>query len=134
MESIPQVHLMIIIGTLSTNLSMAIARPEDVVIDVLNRQTIATFCLSILSAALGIAKFLKVGPCRLLPYDKINFGFFLLTLNIICGLIWKAIFLPLINFFGLGGIPTICSVMIWISVSILPQMALVGYLLTQSNK
>ena len=134
MESIPQVHIMIIIGTLSTNLTMGNTQPEDVVIDVLNQQTIATFCLSILSAALGIAKFLKVGPCRLLPYDKINFGFFLLTLNIVCGLIWKAIFLPLIIFLRLGQIRTICSVMIWISVSILPQMALVGYLLTQSDK
>ena len=42
-----------------------------------------TYTLSVFSAAFGITKYLRAGPCRLIPYDEINFGLsFLLILNI----------------------------------------------------
>ena len=125
LEAIPQVHLLIVI-----KLGDFIENNE--IVEVWNLQTTITFCLSVLTAALGITKFLKVGPCRLLPYDKINLGFFLLTLNIACCLIWKGIFLGFV-LTRTDVMSDTYSVMLWISVSILPQMTLVSYLLSHIN-
>ena len=74
-----------------------------------------------MTLALGITKFLKVGPCRLIPHNKINLGFFLLTLNIATCLIWKGI-----TTYMAFDHPDIYDVMLWISVTILPRMAFVS--------
>merc|ERR1719400_1158261 len=72
LESVPQVHiiLMVTIGAYGRTVD-----PEAPL-------AIATFSLSVFSAAFGITKFFSVGPCRLIPYDKINLGFFLMMLNV----------------------------------------------------
>lgn len=101
---------------------------DNDIVDFGNLQTLVTFCLSVLSASLGIVKFLKVGPCRLLSYNKIDLGFFLLTLNIATCIIWKGFIL---QWMELGD--DIFGVMLWISVSILPQMAFVGSIFSYIN-
>ena len=96
---------------------------ENEIVDFRNLQSLVTFCLSVFSATLGIAKFLKVGPCRLLSYNKIDLGFFLLILNIATCIIWKGFNL----YFAINGVLNdVFRVMLWISLSMLPQMAFVS--------
>ena len=67
---------------------------------------IATFTTSVLTATLGIAKFLKTGPFRLVP-DQGPLGghrtlaFLMLMLNIMSNIVSKGIMLPALGF----GIP-----------------------------
>ena len=87
-----------------------------------------TYTLSVISAALGITKYLKAGPCRLISYDKINFGqSFLLILNIGSHIIGKGI--------SLAGSLTMSqyfhgylslAVTTWICLSLLPQIIFVS--------
>ena len=51
---------------------------------------IATFFTSIISAAFGMTKLLKVGPCSIVPRNKYGLGFFLSFLSILFGLLGKA--------------------------------------------
>ena len=95
------------------------------VVNLYDIQTLVTFCLSVFSATLGIVKFLKVGPCRLLSYNKIDLGFFLLTLNIATCIIWKGF--NLVNVIDLSDWDDhVFGIMLWMSVSMLPQMAFVS--------
>ena len=93
------------------------------VVNLYDIQTLVTFCLSVFSATLGIVKFLKVGPCRLLSYNRIDLGFFLLTLNIATCITWKGFNLYIAIS---GDLNDGFGVMLWISVSMLPQMAFVS--------
>ena len=91
-------------------------------IDYLNVQTLLTFSLSVFSAAFGMTKFMSVGPCRLIPYDKINVGFFLvLSCNATC-LVGKGCLLAL----SLNG-PDIYAVKVgyWVTLSLLPSLMFV---------
>merc|ERR1711971_1514054 len=85
LESVPQVHiiLMVVFGAKGSNTTVDPQAPL----------AIATFTLSVFSAAFGITKFFSVGPCRLIPYDKINLGFFLLMLNVASCLVGKGFIL-----------------------------------------
>ena len=87
-----------------------------------------TYTLSVFSAAFGITKFLKAGPCRLIPYDKINFGLsFLLILNIGSHIIGKGISLAGSLTFSqyFHGYISL-AVTTWICLSLLPQMIFVS--------
>ena len=117
LESVPQVHiiLMVTIGTFAKTVD-----PEAPL-------AIATFTSSVFSAALGITKFFSVGPCRLIPYDKINLGFFLLMVNIACCLVGKGVLLSLtVNHRGVRRSFKTIAVGVWISSCILPQMVFVS--------
>ena len=56
LEAVPQIHILLILWVLNDKITL---RPDPGLF-------IATFT-SVISAALGIAKFLKIGPCRLVP-------------------------------------------------------------------
>ena len=113
LESVPQVHiiLMIVFGTGYSNR----------IVDHLDPQAIATFSLSVFAAAFGITKFFSVGPCRLIPYDKINLGFFLMMLNVASCLVGKGFLLAVSSTSGFA-----YSIGIWISLSIVPQVLFVS--------
>ena len=114
LESVPQVHiiLMVVFGS-----SFATVDPWD-------PQAIATFALSVFSAAFGITKFFSVGPCRLIPYDKINLGFFLMMLNVASCLVGKGFLLALLSLFGRTGFAY--AIGTWVSLSIVPQVVFVS--------
>jgi hypothetical protein len=80
---VPQVNiiLMIIFGS-----NFATVNPTD-------PQSIATFTLSLFSAAFGISKNFSMRPVRLIPYDKINLGFFLMMVNVAFCLVGKGVLL-----------------------------------------
>ena len=63
------------------------------VIDIGNTFFLATFCTSIFSAAFGMTKLLKVGPCSIMPRNKYGLGFFLSFLSILFGLVGKGFLL-----------------------------------------
>ena len=100
-------------------------------IDFFNVQTILTFSLSVFSAAFGITKFMSVGPCRLIPYDKINVGFLLVLLSNASCLVGKGFLLATsINGKGPPG-PNSTSeyamkVGYWVSLSLLPSLMFVS--------
>ena len=94
---------------------------------------IATFATSVLTATLGIAKFLKIGPCRLVP-DQGPLGghgtlaFFMLMLNIASTIVSKGIMLP-----AIGGTDeslsnnTTMLIGLWIATCYLPQFISVSF-------
>ena len=63
------------------------------VIDIGNAFFLATFCTSIFSAAFGMTKLLKVGPCSIVPGNKYGLGFFLSFLSVLFGLAGKGFLL-----------------------------------------
>ena len=91
-------------------------------VDPYDPQAIATFALSVFSAAFGITKFFSIGPCRLIPFDKMNLGFFLMILNVACCLVGKGSLL-VIEPSDLGFAGTIGA---WVSLSIAPQVVFVS--------
>ena len=116
LESVPQVHiiLMVTIGAIGKTVD-----PEAPL-------AIATFSLSVFSAAFGITKFFSVGPCRLIPYDKINLGFFLMMLNVASCLVGKG-FLLAIALAGPGGVTNYAyRTGVWVSLSLVPQIIFVS--------
>ena len=94
---------------------------------------LATFITSVLSASLGIAKFLKLGPCRLIPNEGIlggygSLSFLLLLLNVACTMVAKGLILVfscfalLPNYNMFKGV----SYLLWIALFLLPQLIYVS--------
>ena len=61
----------------------------DTTVDPFHWKTLLTFSLSVLSAAFGMSRFFNVGPCRLVPYGKMNVGFIFLVISIATCLVGK---------------------------------------------
>jgi len=61
----------------------------DKTVDPFHWKTLLTFSLSVLSAAFGMSRFFNVGPCRLVPYGKMNVGFIFLVISIATCLVGK---------------------------------------------
>ena len=116
LESVPQVHiiLMVTIGAFGKT------------VDPWAPQAIATFALSVFSAAFGITKFFSVGPCRLIPYDKINLGFFLTMLNVAICLVVKGFLLAAFGANAPRSHGFAYAIGTWISLSIVPQVLFVS--------
>ena len=116
MESLPQIHLILVI-----------VFTDEIEVDRSHWRTWLPFAVSVVSAAYGMTKFFSIGPCRLLPYDRMGFGFFLVIINIIAYLIGKTwILASAITVFERKlGYAYIIAV--WISVSLLPQTIFVSY-------
>ena len=49
--------------------------------------------LSLLTSSFGVAKFLQLGPCQLIPQNKMGIGMLMITITNFCGLLWKFIFI-----------------------------------------
>ena len=90
------------------------------------------FSISVLSGSLGLSKLLKVGPCRLVPYDEMSFGFLVLVIINASCIIAKGLILSLVlvsvsdgqvdglnyEFYDL--------IILWIVICILPHVFLVS--------
>ena len=88
-----------------------------------------TFGTSVLSGALGIAKFMKVGPFRLVPIEKFCGGFLLLVGNIAISIVLKAASIAFIflSFFLHGSrLQLINVILFWILFNFAPQLLLVS--------
>ena len=101
----------------------------------INLQTILTFSLSVISAANGITKFMSVGPCRLIPYDKVNVGFLLVLLSNGACLAGKGFLLGTTWSWVTAGRSTTPEdqaaedarkVGVWVSLSLLPSLMFVS--------
>ena len=94
---------------------------------VINWQTVLTFSLSVFSAAFGMTKFMSVGPCRLIPYDKINVGFFLVLLCNASCLVGKG-FLLAVSLTGPGSTVGKYGITVgyWVCLSLLPSLMFVS--------
>ena len=119
LESVPQVHiiLMIVFGATGSNRT----------VDKYDPQAIATFSLSVFAAAFGITKFFSVGPCRMIPYDKMNLGFFLMMLNVASCLVGKGLLLAIVTNAPDHLAPDFAyAIGTWVSLSIVPQVVFVS--------
>ena len=114
LESVPQVHIIL----------MVVFGSSYATVDPYNPQVIATFALSVFSAAFGITKFFSVGPCRLIPYDKINLGFFLMMLNVASCLVGKGLLLAVAALNSPRSFAY--AIVFWVSLSIVPQVVFVS--------
>ena len=86
-----------------------------------------TFSISVFSGSFGMAKFLKLGPCQIVPSQDMHCGFFFVMMSMATALVSKGCALAF-SLFQMGTdfftYPTIC--LIWISSCILPQFILVS--------
>ena len=134
-EAVPQIHILLILSILNEWVTYSL--DKDLFF--------ATFATSVLTATLGIAKFLKTGPCRLVP-DHGQLGghgtlaFLMLMLNIASTIVSKGIILPALGlgipklkgelFFGGKPLSKSPSMVIgvWIAICYLPQLVYVSFL------
>ena len=79
-----------------------------------------------------MAKFLRAGPCRLVPYGKSKLGFFLLILNIASTLVGKTFMLMFVDE-DYDDSDFIELLVKWPLMSMVPQMLFVSYLLCPSK-
>lgn len=128
MEAIPQIHIL---------LTMFMLNP--VITHDMNPQIFkVTFASSVFTATLGIAKFLKTGPCRLVPDQgpmggHATLAFLFLMVNIASTILTKGFMLPAI---GIAGKPLFDTekdrfalISVWLAVCYLPQLIYVSTLL-----
>ena len=99
-----------------------------------------TFSSSVLAATIGIAKFLKTGPCKLIPdQGPMNghgtLGFVLLTINIATTIVSKGVMLAAIGA-GYHGEQILSNdpnedktVALWIYICYLPQFLYVSIIM-----
>ena len=89
-------HVLLVIAMGSGPGQAGQSRINEGVIDIRNNTFfLATFVTSIFSAAFGMTKLLKVGPCSIVPRNKYGLGFFLSFLSILFGLAGKGLQLAL---------------------------------------
>ena len=140
LESVPQIHILLILWLLESEITFFL-NPG---------LFIFTFTSSALTATLGMAKFLKTGPCRLVPDEGPLGGhgtlsFLILMLNIALTIVSKGAILPAI---GIGikdylnpGLydaaplfddPVMC-VIVWIAICYLPQLIYVSIFYAKVN-
>ena len=128
LEAVPQIHILLILWVLNFRITY----------DLNPGLFIATFTTSVFTATLGIAKFLKTGPCRLVP-DQGPLGghgtlaFIILMLNIASTIVSKGIILPAIGL-GINGGPyapltndSSLVIGLWIATCYLPQSIYVSF-------
>ena len=116
MESIPQIHiLMCLIVSDNSFISDYVA---------------FTIICSALSGGFGIAKFLKTGPCKMIPSSSrfldgfVGLGFPAVVLSAIATLLGKGLMLPVVVE-GADGI-IFANVVMWMGFNLLPQMVYVS--------
>ena len=121
----PQIHILLILSILNEWVTYSL--DKDLFF--------ATFATSVLTATLGIAKFLKTGPCRLVP-DHGQLGghgtlaFLMLMLNIASTIVSKGVILPEIGyrteleteslFYGYPNGPNL-AIGVWLAICYSPQ-------------
>ena len=124
LEAVPQIHCLLVILVLD----------ELVAYGANHTLFIVTFSSSVLTASLGIAKFLKTGPCRLVPDQgpmggHATLGFFLLMVNIALTIVGKGFMLPAIGYGPessrlFQSTPT--AIGVWIAICYIPQLLYVS--------
>ena len=117
LESVPQVHIILMVTIGAYGITVDPGAPL----------AIATFTSSVFSAALGITNFFSVGPCRLIPYNRMNLGFFLMMLNVASCLVGKGLLLGIApNARGSASAGFAYAIGTWVSLSIVPQVVFVS--------
>ena len=126
LESVPQIHILLC-------LAVSEGTRTNSIVDFKRRDTlfIMTFATSVFSGGLGIAKFLKVGPCKFLSSKSGYLGGFVslgtpfVVLSIITALVGKGLMLPVIAFDRRLGL-SFHKVAVWIALNLVPQLCYVS--------
>ena len=89
---------------------------------------ITTFSISVFSGSFGMAKFLKLGPCQIVPSQNMHFGFFSVMMSMAAALVSKGCVLAfsLADKYSRETFTYPITCLIWISSCILPQFILVS--------
>ena len=119
LESIPQIHVVLC-------LVISNATHGEVPASVL-----VTFALSIFSGGFGIAKFMKTGPCKIVPCTSgfldgfVSLGFPAVVFSVIATFVGKGLLLPAIAYGGPKGL-IFSKVAMWMALNLLPQFIYVS--------
>ena len=96
-------------------------------------QMVINLAISVLTGSLGSSKLLKVGPCRLVPYDKMSFGFIVVVIINASCIIAKGLVLAYALLFGFEGLFVNANhvigthtIVLWIVICILPHIFFVS--------
>jgi hypothetical protein len=119
LEAIPQIHVLICL--LVSNQS---GIPGSV---------LYTLVLSIFSSGFGIAKFMKTGPCKMVPHTSgfldgfVSLGFPSVMFSIIATFVGKGLLLPVVaeSLTDTGGL-VVSKVAMWMALNLLPQFIYVS--------
>ena len=89
-----------------------------------------SFFISVISGSFGMAKFLKLGPCQIVPSQKLHVGFFFLFITMGTTLIAKGWVLGSSLFYVVGESSETydytTTILSWILICVLPQFMLVS--------
>ena len=123
MEAVPTV--LILLALALRNQDLFFGNEENFLGISKTRMTVTTFSISVFSGSFGMAKFVKHGPCRIVPSQNLHCGFFLIVMSIATTLVGKgSVFaFSLFNKRQYDFTPT-C--LIWMFSCILPQFVLVS--------
>ena len=124
LEAVPQVHILVAIYFRNKNFIVNPSEPSPLVFISQQNLFFVTLAISVFSGSLGIAKFLKLGPCKIVPSDKLHFGFVLVFFSIAATLCAKACVLALAIYNRDDSFAPICA--IWICTCVLPQLIFVS--------
>ena len=131
MESIPQTHLTWMLFV------MVIAfRPANIIVGDTTEERVLfflSFSTSIISASLGMSRLLLNGPSKFIRKvgrlgGYCQWGFVLLILSIMTGIVSKAAWLPFMTNIYDQHNKVSQGVVLWIGVSLIPQLLLVRVL------
>ena len=117
MESIPQIHVLICLLVSNSN--------------TISGSVPFTLALSIFSGGFGIAKFMKTGPCKMVPstsgflYGFVSLGFPAMVFSVIATFVGKGLLLPAIAYGGPKGL-IFSKVAMWMALNLLPQFIYVS--------
>ena len=127
MESIPQILILICLFASNDRISGSVA---------------ITLAVSIFSGSFGIAKFMKTGPCKMVPSTSgfldgfLSLGFPAVVFSVIATCVGKGLLIPVVADGGEDGGPEgggliFSKVAMWMALNLLPQLI---YVSTISNE
>ena len=103
----------------------------------LSQSVFVTLALSIFSGGFGIAKFMKTGPCKMVPSTSgfldgfVSLGFPAVVFSVIATIVGKGLLLPVVSQDVQNWSLSVSKVAMWMALNLLPQFI---YVSTISNE
>ena len=126
LEAVPTIHILLGIFMRGPHVFGGLEHEKNFLGIQKKTMFLTTFGLSVFSGSLGMAKFLKFGPCQIVPSQKYHFGFFLVFMSIASTLIGKGCVLAFVFVVRGGRRNYVNKCIIWMCSCLLPQLVFVS--------